>query len=255
MLKLITSLSIAALVSLTVLGSAQASEGAIELKSGNFKHGGLFGTYDRAAAQRGLQVYREVCAGCHGLKRVAFRTLMDLGFSEDEVKAIAASYEFTDGPDKDGEMFQRPGKPFDKFPSPFANENAARASNGGALPPDLSLIAKARHDGDDYIYSVLTGFEDAPAGFEVPEGKHYNAYFPGHNIAMPPPLSDDSVEYSDGTKATLDQEAHDVSVFLTWAAEPKMEQRKQTGLKVILFLLVLAGIFYAVKRKVWSDIH
>ncbi|WP_373089511.1 cytochrome c1 [Sneathiella sp.] len=255
MLKLVKSLSIAALVSLTVLGNAQASGDAIELKEVDWEHGGIFGTYDRAAAQRGLQVYREVCSGCHSLKLVAFRSLADLGFNEDEIKAIAAQSDYSDGPDKDGEMFDRPGKPSDKFPSPFANEQAARASNGGALPPDLSLLVKAREDGDDYVYSVLTGFEEAPAGFTVPEGMHYNAYFPGHNIAMPPPLSADAVEYSDGTPATVEQMAHDVTVFMTWAAEPKMEVRKSMGLKVILFLLILAAIFYAVKRKVWADLH
>ena len=255
MLKLISSLGIAALVSLTVLGNAQAAGDAIELKSGHWKHGGIFGTYDRSAAQRGLQVYREVCAGCHGLALVAYRTLTDLGFSEEEVKAIAAESQFLDGPDASGDMFERPGKPFDKFPSPFANEQAARASNGGAYPPDLSLITKAREDGDDYVYSLLTGFEEAPADMKIAEGMHYNAYFPGHQIAMPPPLTADAVEYSDGTPATVDQMAHDVTVFLTWAAEPKMEQRKTIGLKVILFLLVLAGLFYAVKRKVWSDLH
>ncbi|MCF8468122.1 MAG: cytochrome c1 [Sneathiella sp.] len=255
MLKHITSLSMAALVSLTFLGNAQAASDAIELKSGHWKHGGIFGTYDRAAAQRGLQVYREVCAGCHGLALVAFRTLTDLGFSGEEVKAIAAQSDFLDGPDASGDMFERPGKPSDRFPSPFANEQSARASNGGAYPPDLSLITKARASGDDYVYSLLTGYGEAPEDIQMAEGMNYNAYFPGHQIAMPAPLSADAVEYSDGTPATVDQMAHDVTVFLTWAAEPKMEQRKNIGLKVILFLLVLAGIFYAVKRKVWSDLH
>ncbi|MBO0333044.1 cytochrome c1 [Sneathiella sp. CAU 1612] len=255
MLKLLTSLSIAALVSLASLGSAQAAGDAVELKSVDWKHGGIFGTYDRASAQRGLQVYREVCAGCHGLGLVAFRTLSDLGFSEEEIKAIAAESEYQDGPDGDGEMFDRPGKPSDSFPSPFPNEQAARASNGGAYPPDLSLMSKARPNGDDYLYSLLTGYEDAPADFNLAEGMAYNAYFPGHQIAMPSPLSADAVEYSDGTPATVDQMAKDVTVFLAWAAEPKLEQRKSIGLRVILFLLILAGVFYAVKRKVWSDVH
>jgi len=255
MLKLLTSLSVAALISLAALGSAQASGGAIELKSVSWKHGGIFGTYDRAAAQRGLQVYREVCAGCHGLGLVAFRTLSDLGFSEEEVKAIAAESDFVDGPDGEGEMFERPGKPSDKFPSPFPNEQAARASNGGAYPPDMSLMSKARADGDNYLYSLMTGYEDAPSDVTLADGMSYNAYFPGHQIAMPAPLSEDAVEYSDGTPATVDQMAKDVSVFLTWAAEPKMEQRKSIGLKVILFLLIMAAVFYAVKRKVWSDLH
>ncbi|WP_340151810.1 cytochrome c1 [uncultured Sneathiella sp.] len=255
MRKLLTSLGIAALVSLASFGSANAAGEAVELKSMNWKHGGLFGTYDRASAQRGLQVYREVCAGCHGLGLVAFRTLQDLGFSEDEVKALAAEYEFVDGPDDAGDMFDRPGKPSDKFPAPFPNEQAARASNGGAYPPDLSLMSKARPDGDNYLYSLLTGYEEAPSDVTLPAGMNYNAYFPGHKIAMPPPLTEDGIEYSDGTPATVDQMAKDVTVFLTWAAEPKMEQRKSIGLKVILFLLILAAVFYAVKRKVWSDLH
>ncbi|WP_339631308.1 cytochrome c1 [uncultured Sneathiella sp.] len=255
MRKLLTSLGIAALVSLASFSPAQAAGEAVELKSVNWKHGGLFGTYDRASAQRGLQVYREVCAGCHGLGLVAFRTLKDLGFSEEEVKALAAESEYVDGPDDAGDMFDRPGKPSDKFPSPFPNEQAARASNGGAYPPDLSLMTKARPDGDNYMYSLLTGYEEAPSDVTLPVGMYYNAYFPGHKIAMPPPLLEDGVEYSDGTPATVDQMAKDVSVFLAWAAEPKMEQRKSIGLRVILFLLILAAVFYAVKRKVWSDLH
>tara|TARA_E500000305_G_scaffold108475_1_gene110968 strand:- start:326 stop:1093 length:768 start_codon:yes stop_codon:yes gene_type:complete len=255
MRKLLTSLGVAALVSLASFGSANAAGEAVELKSMNWKHGGLFGTYDRASAQRGLQVYREVCAGCHGLGLVAFRTLQDLGFSEEEVKALAAEYEFVDGPDDAGDMFDRPGKPSDKFPAPFANEQAARASNGGAYPPDLSLMSKARPNGDNYLYSLLTGYEEAPSDVTLPAGMSYNAYFSGHKIAMPPPLTEDGVEYSDGTASTVDQMAKDVTVFLTWAAEPKMEQRKSIGLKVILFLLILAAVFYAVKRKVWSDLH
>jgi cytochrome c1 len=208
MLKLLTSLSIAALVSLSSLGTAHAAGDAVELKSVAWKHGGIFGTYDRASTQRGLQVYREVCSGCHGLGLVAFRTLTDLGFSEEEIKAIAAESDYVDGP-----------------------------------------------DGDNYMYSLLTGYEDAPADFDLAEGMNYNAYFSGHQIAMPAPLSEDAVEYSDGTPATVDQMAKDVTVFLAWAAEPKMEQRKSIGLRVILFLLILAAVFYAVKRKVWSDLH
>jgi ubiquinol-cytochrome c reductase cytochrome c1 subunit len=255
MLKFIQLLGIVALVTISSIGTGQAAGSAVDLKSVSWKHGGLFGTYDRAAAQRGLQVYREVCAGCHGLSLVAFRTLADLGFSEEEIKAIAAESDFIDGPDGEGEMFERPGKPFDNFPSPFPNENAARASNGGAYPVDLSLITKARADGDNYVYSLLVGYVDAPAGFELSEGMNYNAYFSGHQIAMPSPLSEDGVEYADGTPATVDQMAKDVTVFLAWAAEPKLEQRKSMGMKVILFLLILAGLFYAVKRKVWSDLH
>ena len=255
MLKLIKSLSAAALLSVMTFTGAQAAGGNIDYKSADWQHTGMFGTYDRAAAQRGLQVYQEVCAGCHGLNLVAFRTLQDLGFSEAEVKAIAAEYEFVDGPDDEGEMYDRPGKTFDKFPDPFANEKAARASNGGAFPPDLSLMVKARPGFENYMYSLMTGYTDAPADFDVPEGMNYNKYFAGHNIAMPAPLSEDGVEYSDGTAATVDQMAKDVTVFLAWAAEPKLEERKNMGLKVILFLIVLTALFYAAKRKVWSNLH
>jgi len=255
MLKMIKSISAAAVLSVMAITGANAAGGNIDYKSVDWQHTGMFGTYDRSAAQRGLQVYREVCAGCHALELVAFRTLQDLGFTEAEVKAIAAEYEYVDGPDDEGEMFTRAGKPFDKFPAPFANEKAARASNGGAYPPDLSLMVKARSGAENYVYSLLTGFEEPPEGFDLPEGMHYNEYFPGHKIAMAPPLFEDGVEYSDGTKASVDQMAKDVTVFLAWAAEPKLEQRKNMGLKVILFLLLMSGIFYAAKRKVWSDVH
>ncbi|WP_025899707.1 cytochrome c1 [Sneathiella glossodoripedis] len=255
MLKLIKSLGAAALFSVAIVSGASAAGSAVELKSATWQHTGLFGTYDRAAAQRGLQVYREVCAGCHGLNQVAFRTLADLGFTEDEVKALAKEYTFEDGPNDDGDMFERPGKPFDKFPDPFPNEKAARASNGGAYPVDLSLIVKARPGFENYLYSLMVGYTDAPEGFEMNEGMNYNAYFPGHQIAMPAPLSEDAVEYADGTPATVDQMAKDVTVFLAWAAEPKLEDRKHMGLRVILFLLLMTGIFYAAKRKIWSDVH
>ncbi len=255
MLKMIKSLGAAALISLASLSAASAAGSAVELKSESWQHTGLFGTYDRSAAQRGLQVYREVCAGCHGLNQVAFRTLLDLGFNEDEVKALAKEYTFVDGPNDDGDMYERPGKAFDKFPDPFANEKAARASNGGAFPPDLSLIVKARPGFEDYMYSLMTGYVDAPEGFEMNEGMNYNAYFPGHQIAMPSPLSEDAVEYADGTPATVEQMSKDVTVFLAWAAEPKLEARKHMGLRVILFLLLMTGIFYAAKRKIWSDVH
>jgi len=254
MLKLIKSLSAAVLLTVVSLSGAQAAGGGVELKSVNWQHTGLFGTYDRSAAQRGLQVYQEVCAGCHGLNQVAFRTLQDLGFTEDEVKAIAKEYEFEGGPDNDGEMYDRAGKPFDKFPDPFANEMAARASNGGAFPPDLSLIVKARAGFENYLYSLMVGYKDAPADFDLTEGMSYNTYYSGHQIAMPAPLSDEGVEYSDGTKATVDQMAKDVTVFLSWAAEPKLEDRKHMGIRVILFLLVMTGLFYAVKKKIWADL-
>ena len=216
---------------------------------------GLFGTFDRGALRRGFQVYKSVCAGCHGLRLVAYRNLMDIGFTEDEVKAIAAEAEFTDGPNDSGEMFERPGKPSDRFKSPFPNEQAARASNNGALPPDLSLIVKARLGGPDYLHGILTGYKEPPAGFVVPEGMHYNEYFAGKNIAMPPPLSEGAVEYADGTKATVEQLSQDLVTFLAWTSEPELEVRKRLGVKVILFLLLLTGLFYVVKRRIWANVH
>jgi ubiquinol-cytochrome c reductase cytochrome c1 subunit len=221
----------------------------------SWQHDGLFGTYDRLAAQRGFQVYREVCSGCHRLDFVAFRNLADLGFSEEEVRAIAAEYTVEDGPDDDGEMFERPAVPADQVPPPYPNPQAARVANGGALPPDLSLITKARAEGTDYLYSLMVGYEEPPADAEGPEGMYYNAYFTGHWIAMPPPLGAGLIDYGDGTEATVEQMAADVTTFLTWAGEPTLEERKQTGLKVTLFLIVFTGLAYATMRKIWADAH
>jgi len=216
---------------------------------------GIFGTYDRASAQRGFQVYKEVCSACHPVKHLFSRDLAELGYSEDEVKAIAASYQVTDGPNDQGEMYQRPGRPSDPIPGPFPNDQAARVANNGALPPDLSMIAKARDGGPDYVFGLLTGYKDPPPGFKLLTGMSYNEYFPGHQIAMPPPLSDGAVTFADGTPATVPQMAHDVVTFLTWAAEPNLEPRHRTGFKVMLFLVIAAGIFYAAKRKIWSTAH
>ena len=216
---------------------------------------GIFGTYDLASVQRGFQVYSEVCANCHSMHSLHYRDLGGIGLKPDEVKAIAASVEVPQGLDDQGNPKTGPGTPASQFRSPFANDIAARAANNGALPPDLSLIVKARDGGADYVYSILNGFKEPPAGFKVSPGMHYNIAFPGHQIAMPPPLSEGAVEYPDKTKATVPQMAHDVATFLAWAAEPTMEVRKRTGVKVILFLLVLTGMLYAVKRKVWADVH
>lgn len=227
----------------------------------NWSFKGAFGTFDRAELQRGYQVYKEVCAACHAMKYVAFRNLTDLGFTAAEVKALAATFEVTDGPNDQGEMFKRPALPQDKFPSPFPNDKAARASNGGALPPDLSLIAKVKDhhkpegSGADYIRALLTGYKAAPAGFTVGEGLHYNEYFPGNQIAMPQPINADQVTYADGTPATVEQMAHDVSAFLMWAAEPKLEDRKRMGFKVMVFLVVLTGLFFFAKKRIWAKIH
>jgi ubiquinol-cytochrome c reductase cytochrome c1 subunit len=260
MRKLTTFVASVALVAAFAASAAQAQQSSPEteefkLPSPGWSFDGPFGTFDPAARQRGFQVYKEVCSACHSMNLMHYRNLEDIGFSEAQVKAIAASVQVQDGPNDNGDMFERPGRPYDTFKPPFANDQAARAANNGALPPDLSLIVKAREGGPDYVYGILTGFADAPAGMKMMDGMNYNKYFPGHQIAMPPPLTDDRVTYADGTKATIAQEAHDVVTFLTWASEPSMEMRKRVGMKVIIFLLVLSGLLFAVKRKVWRDVH
>jgi Cytochrome c1 len=239
---------------------------------------GVFGKYDQAQLQRGFKVYREVCAACHGLSRVAFRTLASEdgpGFTEDQVKTIAAEYEVTNAdPDEAGDMFQRPALPSDHFPPPFPNDAAAAASMGGAVPPDLSLLAKARavergfpwfvfdmflpyqEQGVDYVHALLTGYEEPPEGVEVPEGTYYNPYFiAGMSLKMPPPLSPDQVEYTDGTPQTVDQYSKDVSAFMMWAAEPHLVARKSMGFKVMIFLAVFSVLLYLTKRRVWAAAH
>ncbi|MEM8811853.1 MAG: cytochrome c1 [Pseudomonadota bacterium] len=238
---------------------------------------GPFGRFDKAQLQRGYKVYREICSACHGLSLVPFRALGEngaLGFTEDEIKAIAAEYTIEDGPDDFGDMFEREGLPRDWHPSPFPNEQAARAANNNAYPVDLSLIAKARaaasgfpwflfeiftqyqEHGPDYVYSLLTGYQDPPEGLEVSDALYYNVSFLGGNaLAMGPPLDEEIVEYTDGTPMTVDQYARDVSAFLMWAAEPKLEERKQTGLVVMIFLVAFAFLMYYSKRKLWSEIE
>lgn len=236
---------------------------------------GPFGNFNRAQLQRGLKVYREVCQACHGLSYVAFRNLAEPGgpgFSPAQASAIAQEYKIKDGPNDAGEMFERDGRPADRFPPPYPNDNAARAANNGAVPPDLSLITKARtyergfpwfifdlftqyqEHGADYLAALLKGYEEPPANVTLPAGSSYNRYFPGHAIAMPKPLNDGQVEYTDGTPATLDNYAKDVTAFLAWAAEPHMEARKRIGLQVIVFLLVFSGLLYFVKKKVWAGV-
>jgi ubiquinol-cytochrome c reductase cytochrome c1 subunit len=257
----------AAALVLAATFAARAAEVA-EAPAQQWSFGGLFGTFDRGSLQRGLQVYRQVCASCHSLDLVAFRNLTALGHSPEEVQQIAAEYEVSDGPDEQGEMFQRPAKASDTFPRPFANPQAARAANNGALPPDLSLIVKGRAGesafrgtkfreyGADYVYALLTGYqEEAPAGVEMMGGMYYNQHFPGHQIAMAPPLSDGSVDYADGTEATLQQHARDVATFLAWTSEPAMESRKRLGIKVLLFVIVMTAMLYALKKQIWSDVH
>jgi ubiquinol-cytochrome c reductase cytochrome c1 subunit len=226
----------------------------------------FFGTYDRASLQRGFQVYKEVCSACHSLSLVAIRTLGERGgpgFTQAEVKAIASAYMVPAGPNEEGQSVDDKGQPLmraatpaDYFPPPFANEKAARFANNGAYPPDLSLIVKAREGHEDYIYSILTGFGDKPpAGMKMSPGMMYNPAFPGRQIAMPPPLTDERVAYADGTKATIDQEAKDVTTFLAWAGEPKMEERKQMGLGVIIFLGLFAGLLYLSYTRIWRGQH
>jgi ubiquinol-cytochrome c reductase cytochrome c1 subunit len=234
---------------------------------------GPFGHWDTAQLQRGLKVYKEVCSACHSLRLVAFRDLEALGYSEEQVKAFAAGFTVKDGPNAEGEMFERPGRPSDRFPSPYANVEAAAAANNGAAPPDFSLLAKARgvsrgfptfifdaftlyaEGGPDYIYSLLTGYEKAPEGVEISQGSNYNPYFAGGPaLAMAAPISDGQVEYDDGTKATVDQMARDVAAFMMWAAEPKLVERKALGFRVMVFLVLFAALTYLVKKKVWAGL-
>nr|WP_228259666.1 cytochrome c1 [Siculibacillus lacustris] len=262
-------------LALAAPASAEEAHGpVIEKQSWSFA--GPFGRFDKGQLQRGYKVYKEVCSSCHSMKLAAFRTLADEGgpgFTADQAKALAATVKVPDGPNDAGDMFERPGRPSDRFPSPFPNEQAARSAMNGALPPDLSLMGKARavhrgfpwfvfdaflqyqENGPDYVYNLLTGYEDAPHGITCADGLQYNkAFLASTCIAMPPPLSDGQVTYDDGTPGTLQTYARDVSAFLMWAAEPKLEQRKQTGLKVMLFLVVFAGLLYFSKRKLWSTV-
>jgi ubiquinol-cytochrome c reductase cytochrome c1 subunit len=241
-------------VALLSTGAFAAADNVTAPKKIVWPFDGARGTVDRQSAQRGFKVYKEVCASCHSLRLLSLRNLQALGFSPEEVKAIAKEYTVEDGPDDTGGMFDRAGRPSDRFPSPYANEKEARASNGGAFPPDLSLMVKARPDGANYLYSLLTGYQDAPANVELPVGQYYNPYFPGKKIGMPAPLSDDLVSYPDNTPSTTDQMARDVTNFLQWAAEPEMEDRKSMGIKVLLYLVVFTVLFIFAKRRVWKDV-
>ncbi len=227
-----------------------------ELPDLDWSFNGPFGTYDKASLQRGFLIYKQVCSSCHAVKKLYYRDLAGLGYSDAQIKTIAAEYTVTDGPNDEGDMFDRPARPSDKIKQPFANDKAAAFANGGALPPDLSLITKARHGGANYVYGILTGYEDPPAGVTLVSGQHYNKVKDGNIIAMAPPLSDGQIAYEDANvPQTVDQYAKDISHFLTWAAEPEMEQRKQMGAKVVIFLAIFALVMYAAKRKVWEKIH
>jgi cytochrome c1 len=248
-----------------VLFIAASPHEEIEIHKQDWSFQGFFGKFDQAQLKRGFQVYHEVCSACHSAKLLAYRNLSQPGgpgLSEDEVKQIAASVQITDGPNDAGDMFDRPGKPSDAFKSPFPNEQAARAANNGALPPDMSLLARSRagkgflgYEGADYIYAILTGYEEPPAGFHLQDGMNYNKAFKGHQIGMPQPLTDGAVTFADGAPNDLKSEAKDVAAFLTWAGEPNLEARHRTGLKAVLFLVAFTLMFYAIKRKVWAKIH
>jgi ubiquinol-cytochrome c reductase cytochrome c1 subunit len=267
----------AALLGALAIGAvtaASAAEPGAKPERQSWSFAGPFGTFDRAQLQRGFQVYKEVCATCHGLKYVAFRNLAQpggLGFSEAQARVIAAEYQISDGPDDTGEMFQRAGRLSDHFPLPAPNEQALRSRFGGALPPDLSVITKARsyesglaiglldffrqyqEHGVDYVHALMTGYESPPAGTKIESTQAWNKYFPGHVIAMVKPLNDGQVAYTDGSPQTIDQYSRDVAAFLAWAAEPHLEQRKRIGFQVMIFLIVFAGLMYFTKKKVWSQ--
>ena len=233
------------------------SEEKTKLLEVDWSFKGITGKFDRSSLQRGYQVYTEVCASCHSMNLVSYRNLGEPGgpeFSVDQVKAIAANFEVEDGPNADGDMFTRPGRPSDKFVSPYPNVQAATAANGGAYPPDMSVLVKARKGGSDYIYSVLMGYEDPPAGFELEDGVYYNKYMDGKKIKMSNPLSEGIVTYSDGTAATEAQMAKDVTTFLTWTAEPHLETRHKMGVKVLIFLTIFSILVYLSMKRIWSRI-
>ena len=247
-------LFILVLFSSSAWASGKSATSAIHPQKLNWEFEGFFGRFDKQSIQRGYQVYKEVCASCHSMKLLAYRNLQEIGFSDDEVKQIASEYVVIDGPDDEGEMFERSALPSDRFVAPFANEQAARASNGGSFPPDLSLIVKARPDGANYIYSLLTNSFEVPEDFIMTEGKYYNPYFEGRQISMPPPLEDDVVEYKDGTVAIKEQMAVDVVNFLQFAAEPETEVRKKMGIKVMIFLVIMTILFAMAKKMLWRKV-
>ena len=270
----VCALALAGAFAMLGMTAARAEESEIPPRV-KWSFAGPFGIYDEAQLQRGFKIYREVCQACHGLSLLAFRNLAEPGgpgFSPAQVKAIAAEYKIMDGPNEQGEMFERPGRPADHFPSPFPNDQAGRAAHNGVLPPDLSVIAKARgyergfpwfifdiftqyqEEGSDYIAALLQGYENPPQGFPMPEGAQYNKYFPGHALQMPQPLTDGQVEYTDGTPADVPHYAQDITAFLEWAAEPHLVARKRAGLQVMIFLVVFAGLLYFTKKKVWSSV-
>jgi len=232
-----------------------SEEKKVDLIEKNWSFNGVFGTFDRASLQRGYQVYTEVCSGCHSVQHLSYRNLSEKGgpeFSVEEAKAIASQFEVEDGPNSDGEMFFRLGRLSDKFVKPYPNVEASTAANGGAYPPDMSVLAKARAGGADYIYSLLLGYEEAPAGIELDDGVYYNKYMPGKKIKMSEPVTDGIVEYLDGTDSTKEQVAKDITTFLVWASEPHLESQHRMGFKTIIYLIILITLVYMSKQKVWS---
>ena len=241
----------------SLISSYTFASGEIKIPKQDWSFKGITGKFDRSALQRGYQVYTEVCSSCHSMNLLSYRNLGEKGgpeFSLEQVKAIAANFEVTDGPNSEGEMFTRPGRPSDKFVSPYPNIQAAIAANGGAYPPDMSVLVKARKGGADYIYAVLMGYEDPPAGFELEDGVYYNKYMDGNKIKMSNPLSEDLVTYADGTKASIAKMSEDVTTFLTWAAEPHLETRHRIGMKVIFYLVIFTVLIYFSMRRLWSRI-
>ena len=246
------------IILLTLNSYSAISAEKVEYLKTDWSFKGLFGKFDRASLQRGYQVYTEVCAACHSMKYLSYRNLSEKGgpeFSVAQAKAIAASFEVTDGPNADGEMFQRPGKLSDKFVMPYENVKAAEAANGGAYPPDMSVLVKARGGGVDYIYSLLQGYEEAPSGMILDDGVHYNKYMYGNKIKMSAPLSDGIIEYSDGTNPSVEQMSKDVTTFLMWAAEPSLEARHQMGFKAIVYLIILTILVYFSMKRIWSRVE
>ncbi len=252
--RLIAAAAAAAALTLAASGGWAAEEPK-EPESRDWSFSGMFGKYDRAELQRGYLVYKEVCAACHSVKHLAFRNLTEIGFSKAEATAIASEFSVQDGPDEGGEYYDREALLSDHLPEPYENENEARSANNGALPPDLSLIVRAREGGPDFVYALLAGYEDAPGDFELADGMNYNPFFTGAQIAMPPPLFEDMVEYADGTAASVEQMSSDVAAFLYWAAVPELEARRRLGFQVTIFLVLLTVLFYFVKRKVWRNVH
>ena len=246
------------IISICGLSFNSYSAEKIEYLKTDWSFKGLFGKFDRGALQRGYQVYTEVCSSCHSMKYLSYRNLSEKGgpeFTVEQAKAIAASFEVKDGPNADGEMFTRPGKLSDKFVMPYENVKAAQAANGGAYPPDMSVLVKARGGGANYIYSLLQGYEDPPAGVTLDDGVYYNKFMYGNKIKMANQLSDGLVEYGDGTQATIEQMSKDVTTFLMWTAEPHLEARHQMGFKVIVYLIILTILVYFSMKKIWSRIE